>query len=887
MRSLLANLSIKQRLYLLAGFVAGMYLIVSALLFIPVNRLLKSTTRLNKQAEYFTKLSEVHEQTSVLIRDVFQAVASADKEQFKSAQARLNILKSEVVGLAPYLPEDCKDNKPGNPICGVQNQIKEIDAPAQSIAEQLENGAAKAALEESAVLDVVFWDLTVLFKDAMAQLSREMEDTLISTSAGAQLGSDTPVGIQRMDFFRRLTESRQKQLELSRTIEQAVVYGKTDQSGLFDSQWNGMKFMLEDLITQTSQKNQKESLADAAISLNSVRDLSREIFTLLATGKKQEARAELEILGLYFHDITLTLKEINLEGSSFLAAQLGKFSGDTRWRLFFIIFTALAIILATTLFSFRLAQSVSVPITDLSVAAGQIAAGDLSVRVKAAGKNEISLLSQSFNSMVASIASKNQALLLAKSESDSILSSVNDGIFLIGRNLQLATQFSEATKIIFSESVIAGRTLNEILAKSLTKEKLKSLTSYLELGFKNSISEQMFIELNPIDKVEMTVQAAKDELQIKYLEFYFQRVLVDSNVEFLLGVVRDVTAETELSRRVIEAEDSLQKSRANFFSILHVDPKMLEMFIEDSLLEIENVEHAIELLNDSQSTALKPLLQEVFRSVHTVKGEAGILQLTIISEQAHVFEEHLQALLGKEALRLDELSQLSRFVYQLRTGIEEIFDFQEKIRRFQSGIETRVADPLAIFVTAVRKNMEKVLRSDQKVEIDTSGFDFKVVPRELRKIIKDIFVQLVRNSAVHGIESTEARKGAGKQEAGTISMSIQQGKDGIQLQYSDDGRGVNIRRLKEEALKMNRLTPAQADRMSDTEAVQLIFEPSVSTSVETSMHGGRGVGMDIVAKMVASAQGKMEVASVAGQSFSISVLFPQPVASNKGGPENF
>ena len=561
-------------------------------------------------------------------------------------------------------------------------------------------------------------------------------------------------------FFRRLTESRQKQLELARTIEQAVVYGKTDQAALFDSQWNGMKFMLEDLITQTGQKNQKEILADTVVSLNSLRELSTEVFRLLARGQSQEARAGLEILGLYFHEISVSLKEINLEGAAFLAAQLGKFSGDTRWRLFFIIFTALVIILATTIFSFRLAQSVSVPISDLSVAAAQIAAGDLSIRVKAGGKNEISLLSQSFNSMVASIASKNQALLLAKSESDSILSSVNDGIFLIGRNLQLATQFSEATKNIFSESVIAGRTLNEILAKSLTKEKLKSLASYLELGFKNSISEEMFIELNPIDKMEMTVQAAKDELQVKYLEFYFQRVLVDSKVEFLLGIVRDVTAETELSRRVVEAEDSLQKSRANFFSILHVDPKMLEMFIEDSLLEVENVEHSIETMNESQASGLKPLLQEIFRSIHTIKGEAGILQLTIITEQAHTFEEHLQALLQKEQLRLDELIQLSRFTYQLRTGIEEIFDFQEKIRRFHSGVETRLADPLAIFITAVRKNMEKVLRPDQKVEIDTSGFDFAIVPKELRKSIKDIFVQLVRNSVVHGIESVDARKAA-------------------------------------------------------------------------------------------------------------------------------
>ena len=132
MRSLLVNLSIKQRLYLLAGFVAGMYLIVSALLFIPVNRLLKSTTRLNKQAEYFTKLSEVHEQTSVLIRDVFQSVAAADREQFKSAQERLGVLKSEINSLAPYLPDDCREKKPTSPICGVQNQLKEIDAPAQS-----------------------------------------------------------------------------------------------------------------------------------------------------------------------------------------------------------------------------------------------------------------------------------------------------------------------------------------------------------------------------------------------------------------------------------------------------------------------------------------------------------------------------------------------------------------------------------------------------------------------------------------------------------------------------------------------------------------------------------------------------------------------------------
>ena len=106
-------------------------------------------------------------------------------------------------------------------------------------------------------------------------------------------------------------------------------------------------------------------------------------------------------------------------------------------------------------------------------------------------------------------------------------------------------------------------------------------------------------------------------------------------------------------------------------------------------------------------------------------------------------------------------------------------------------------------------------------------------------------------------------------------MSILRDTNGLRLKYTDDGRGVNTRRLKEEALKMNRLTPTQADHMSDAQALQLIFEPSLSTNDGASMHGGRGVGMDVVAKMVATANGKIEVASTAGQSFSLSVFFPK------------
>jgi len=155
------------------------------------------------------------------------------------------------------------------------------------------------------------------------------------------------------------------------------------------------------------------------------------------------------------------------------------------------------------------------------------------------------------------------------------------------------------------------------------------------------------------------------------------------------------------------------------------------------------------------------------------------------------------------------------------------------------------------------------------------------VPAAYTATIKDCLIQMLRNAAVHGIESPEVRRAQAKQDTGSVHVDFRKVTDGYELLFEDDGAGIAPDALKAAAVKRQLITEDDAALMDTRAAMALIFRPGFSTQEEISMDAGRGVGMDVVARSVYALGGKIGVSTHPGKFTRFKIVLPgaEPVST--------
>jgi two-component system, chemotaxis family, sensor kinase CheA len=192
----------------------------------------------------------------------------------------------------------------------------------------------------------------------------------------------------------------------------------------------------------------------------------------------------------------------------------------------------------------------------------------------------------------------------------------------------------------------------------------------------------------------------------------------------------------------------------------------------------------------------------------------------------------------------------------MRTRMQPIGNVLHKFPRL-------VRDLAAACHKRVRVEME-----GEKTELD----------RTLLEAIRDPLTHIVRNSVDHGIEPPAAREARGKNPEGRLSIRAFHEGGQVTVEVADDGGGINSVRVKDKALARGLITAEHAERMSESDLVNLIFLPGFSTAESVSNISGRGVGMDVVRTNVEKVGGTVDVQSVMGKGLTIRIRLPLTLA---------
>jgi two-component system chemotaxis sensor kinase CheA len=164
------------------------------------------------------------------------------------------------------------------------------------------------------------------------------------------------------------------------------------------------------------------------------------------------------------------------------------------------------------------------------------------------------------------------------------------------------------------------------------------------------------------------------------------------------------------------------------------------------------------------------------------------------------------------------------------------------------------------------------------VALDLSGQNTDL-DKGILDALAEPLMHLVRNSVDHGIEHAEERIAAGKPARGTVYLNAYHQGTQVVIEIRDDGRGIDLAQIRKQAVEKGIVKPDAIQRLSDSEAMSLIFEPGFSTAAEVTEVSGRGVGMDVVRTVLNNLKGTVHVSSVKNRGTTIQLRMPLTLAS--------
>ncbi|MGA7813759.1 ATP-binding protein [Caballeronia sp.] len=556
--------------------------------------------------------------------------------------------------------------------------------------------------------------------------------------------------------------------------------------------------------------------------------------------------------------------------------------------------TGIAIVLLTSIGSL-LYRQITRPLSGMQGMMSEIAASqDFTRRVPVGRMDEIGHSIVAFNGMIQKI-QENASLLKQKTaDIQAMLQNMQQGILTIVEGAVVHAEYSAYLEAIFETKEIAGRKLMDLVfsdtdlgADDLSQVDAASHACLGEDSINFTFNQHLLVG---------EIAKRMPDGRVKILDLSWSAITNESDlIVRLMLCVRDVT---EL--RQLAAEAGEQKRRLEMIGeILAVSQEKFHQFIESSSDFVSENERIIRKHSQADGAAIA----ELFRNMHTIKGNARTYNLQHLTNVVHETEQTyaelrqpeserawnqeglvLELARVKEALEsyatINEVSlgrkgavrrgDVERYLMidiehiqdslrQLEAvnpdNLGELISMRDSVRRTLQLLGTEsVSEALSGVLGSLPSLANELGKEAPLVRVQDNGYR---VQSHAGETLKNVFVHLLRNSIDHGIESAEHRVARGQPPTGAIDIEVGVDAGALQITVSDDGRGLALGRIRSIATEKGWIGPD--DTVSDEEVANLIFRPGFSTAEKVTEVSGRGVGMDAVRDFLKRENGSLKL----------------------------
>jgi len=331
---------------------------------------------------------------------------------------------------------------------------------------------------------------------------------------------------------------------------------------------------------------------------------------------------------------------------------------------------------------------------------------------------------------------------------------------------------------------------------------------------------------------------------------------------------------TQLCRAIEELLDELRKGKAK-----------LTTKLADTLFKcFDLLEEMVD--DESKKVDLEPYLNELQISSKTERS-AGVELATMFQKKLATIRvkmddlDSLMNLVGELVIAKMQLDQTvlitaSDEKKHILTAIgRSISDLQDQAMRLRL---VPIEEILNRFPRMVR-DLSKTQGKEVKLEMNSFGIE---LDRTILDALTDPLLHILRNAIDHGIEGVSERKKVGKPKSATIKITTSRVGDKVALRIEDDGRGIDVNRIRSMAIKNKIISGAEANSITDDEILNLLGTPGLSGASNVTDVSGRGVGFNVVRRKVGDVGGQVSIETKRGYGTSITLTIPLSLAIIEG-----
>jgi len=479
----------------------------------------------------------------------------------------------------------------------------------------------------------------------------------------------------------------------------------------------------------------------------------------------------------------------------------------------------------------------------------------------------------------------------------SLMDNADQGFLSVNKHAIISSQYSQKCIDIF-EHEIADMNLLELLSKYIDSDQKEVISSVITSVLSDHVQhdEKIYLSLMP------------KELIIGCKDICFDyKIVDDASSRTLMLILTDITSKKELERKMTEERSHL---------------KMIVKAVSHRNDVVSSIESMKEYLSKTVYDLLqsghskKVIISDIFRSVHTFKGDLGHLYWINASQHLHRLEDRIVEMTEKiDQLSLEEMKTVFESIHPDKmlehdidlitrilgkdffTGSAQLHVPLESILKLENMInELLKPEERAVFLPEIHKlrcsNMKDIFCDiDETIQVLASRLEKGVKPinvtgddiyidRDLYNEFIRSLIHIFRNAIDHGIETPEERVASGKGELGMITCNLERlNEDWFRLSIKDDGKGIDAESILTKAIDKGILSTSTKYTLDEPSIYQLLFIDEFSTKDTVSIFSGRGVGLSSVKNELEKLGGSILIESQigTGTSFIMEIPFIQSI----------
>lgn len=239
--------------------------------------------------------------------------------------------------------------------------------------------------------------------------------------------------------------------------------------------------------------------------------------------------------------------------------------------------------------------------------------------------------------------------------------------------------------------------------------------------------------------------------------------------------------------------------------------------------------------------------------------------------------DHLLNLVGELMIDRDQILAISREINN-----DDLKNVSSHLYRITEELQYSVMDARLVNIGTLFNKFPRIVRDiavaeKKEVNLEMVGQNIQI-DRNILQIITDSLLHLVRNAITHGIETPAVREKAGKSSTGSLSLKARNDRDNVVIELSDDGKGIDFKKVKKVAVQKELVSADAAENLPDSEVLSFLFEPGFSMAKEVTEYSGRGVGLDVVKNAIDSIGGLLKIDSKVGKGTTFTMQLPTSIA---------